>query len=107
VRRRTSTWIRRSRRGKGPGRQKSPACRIDGQVEALQRPRSAEHEIARFGEDDLVDREVLVESGDAEADAAGDLVAVRDNEADVLLLPLDTVSRATAREPRSARYRYP
>src|SRR5207247_984923 len=77
---------------KRPGRHQAAAGRLDGEIEALQGPCAEQREIARLRENDLIDGEVLVQPDDAEADAAGDTLAVGEDEAHILLFPPDSDS---------------
>jgi hypothetical protein len=80
----------RRRRRQRPCRHEASPGRVDGQVESLESPRTEEEEISGLGEDDLIDGEVLLEPDDGEADGARHVLAVREHEAHVLLLPAET-----------------
>ncbi|HXJ35475.1 MAG TPA: hypothetical protein VMS22_15685 [Candidatus Eisenbacteria bacterium] len=77
------------RRGHRTRRDQPAPSRVDDEVQPFERVRAEELRVSRLGEDDLVDREVPVQPDDREADAARDVLAVGEDEGDVLLLASD------------------
>ena len=77
------------------------ATRIHDQVQSLETSRAQQQQVAFFGEDDLVYRERLLDPYDRETDVAGDALAVRHHELDVLLLARNANSlEQRSRHPR-------